>query len=131
MNLNFEQTQAVQSTAPQTLVVAGPGSGKTATLAHRIVHEIGEGIAPDHIVAITYTNAAAAEIQSRVDGLLAQDPPGHPDNPTGQRVRLAGQAAKATPTAARRRGCAEAGRRARWRPAGPSAARRWNIAPGR
>jgi superfamily I DNA/RNA helicase len=68
MNLNKEQLRAVESTAKNTLVIAGPGSGKTAVLAARILLRITKGeIDPRKIVAITYTNAAARELLTRIN----------------------------------------------------------------
>lgn len=70
MKLNHEQTQAVESGHENTLVIAGPGSGKTTVIAHRIAHLAAYEPAGG-VVAITYTNAAAREIQARVDSLGA------------------------------------------------------------
>lgn len=67
MQLNPEQQEAVESDHQNTLVVAGPGTGKTRVLVHRIDY-IAEQ-APGGIVAITYTNAAAREIQERVNAM--------------------------------------------------------------
>jgi len=54
------------------LIIAGAGTGKTSTLTHRILHLIKEGVTPSEILAITFTNKAAREMQERVDVLLEQ-----------------------------------------------------------
>lgn len=66
MNATSDQLAAVTSTAPLTFVVAGPGSGKTRTLIWRIEHLLREDVSPATIVAITFTNAAAREIEHRL-----------------------------------------------------------------
>ena len=66
-NLNPQQTAAVESTAPDQVIVACPGSGKTTTLIAKIKRWLDvEGFEPERIVAITYTRAAAAEIRKRL-----------------------------------------------------------------
>lgn len=69
--LNDEQRAAVQCTDQSVIIVAGPGTGKTRTLTVRIAHLIqAHGVAPEQILAITFTNKAAAEMAHRLEGLL-------------------------------------------------------------
>jgi len=67
--MNAEQTAAATSQSAHIVVAAGPGAGKTRTLVARIHHLIASGVKPADIVVITYTNAAAAEIVKRLNGL--------------------------------------------------------------
>ncbi|MCB0098847.1 MAG: UvrD-helicase domain-containing protein, partial [Caldilineaceae bacterium] len=69
--LNPPQRAAVTCVDRPLLIVAGPGTGKTRTLTHRIAHLIEQhNVAPENILAITFTNKAAAEMRSRVAALL-------------------------------------------------------------
>jgi uncharacterized protein (TIGR00375 family) len=69
--LNPEQRAAVLHQGENLLIVAGPGTGKTLTLTHRIAHLLASGQArPEEILALTFTNKAAAEMQNRIVKLL-------------------------------------------------------------
>ena len=67
MGLNKEQLQAVNSTSDRILCLAGAGSGKTSTMIERISHLVATGVDPISILALTFTNNAAAEMKSRYE----------------------------------------------------------------
>ncbi len=71
--LNSEQLQAVQHPAGPLMIVAGPGTGKTRTLTHRIAYLIDyQGVSFQNILAVTFTNKAAEEMRQRLQGLLGE-----------------------------------------------------------
>jgi DNA helicase-2/ATP-dependent DNA helicase PcrA len=69
--LNPEQLAAAQHGDGPLLIVAGAGTGKTATLVHRVAHLIGRGADPRRILLLTFTRRAAAEMLRRVEAVLA------------------------------------------------------------
>jgi DNA helicase-2/ATP-dependent DNA helicase PcrA len=71
--LNEQQLAAVTAPPGPALVIAGAGSGKTRTLTYRVAYLIEQGIPPDRILLLTFTNKAAGEMMRRVSDLLGHE----------------------------------------------------------
>ena len=71
--LNEQQLAAVTAPPGPSLVIAGAGSGKTRTLIYRVAYLLEQGIPPERILLLTFTNKAAREMMRRVADLLGQD----------------------------------------------------------
>ncbi len=71
--LNEQQFAAVTAAPGPSLVIAGAGSGKTRTLTYRVAYLLEQGIPPDRIILLTFTNKAAREMMRRVADLLGQE----------------------------------------------------------
>ena len=72
MELNTRQREAAHAGKAPLLIVAGAGTGKTNTLAHRVAHLILQGAAPERILLLTFTRRAALEMTRRANRIVAQ-----------------------------------------------------------
>src|SRR5512144_2881582 len=71
--LNEAQKKAVTTTDGPLLIVAGPGTGKTLTIVRRIAWLIHEGVRPESMLVVTFTNRAAREMRERTEALLGRE----------------------------------------------------------
>lgn len=69
-DLNKEQKEAVKHKEGPLLIVAGAGTGKTTVVTRKVAYLIEQGVKPESILALTFTDKAAEEMEERIDQLL-------------------------------------------------------------
>ena len=74
--LNSEQYKAATSIDGRNFILAGAGSGKTATLVARVAYMIDSGIDPNEILLLTFTNKAAKEMKDRIQAMIGENAQG-------------------------------------------------------
>src|ERR687896_284588 len=72
MELNTQQREAASAGAAPLLIIAGAGTGKTNTLAHRVAHLILQGCSPEKLLLLTFTRRAALEMTRRASRIVAE-----------------------------------------------------------
>jgi DNA helicase-2/ATP-dependent DNA helicase PcrA len=72
-DLNKEQLAAVKQKDGPMIILAGAGSGKTRVLTYKVINLIKEGIDPDNILMVTFTNKAASEMKERMQKFFQKD----------------------------------------------------------